>query len=93
MSKLSDHWNQYLNAIGGRPMPTSTNSEPFPTSSSKIGVSGFLDLKPTKPEIQARYDAMQPTWGGIEATNKAIFTHDMFKNNVVTFTQNSSQKK
>lgn len=93
MSKLSDHWEQYLNAIGGRPMPASTNSEPFPNSSSKIGVSGFLDLKPAKPEIQARYDAMQPTWEGISATNSAIFVHDMFKNNTMTFKQNNTQKK
>lgn len=89
---LSQHWEQYINSIGP-PMPKSTNSEEFPTSSSKIGVSGFLDLKPSKPEIQARYDAMQPSWEGIEATNKAIFTHDMFKNNNVTFTPNKTSKK
>ena len=32
-----------------------------------------------KTEIQARYDAMNATWGGIDATNKAVFVHDMFK--------------
>jgi hypothetical protein len=79
MSDMKNHWNGYMNAIGGTPKPISTNSQEFPNSSSKIGVSGFLDLKPAKPEIQARYDAMNPTWGGIDATNKAVFVHDMFK--------------
>lgn len=92
MSKLSDHWEQYLNAIGGRPMPTSTNSEPFPTSSSKIGVSGFLDLKPAKPEIQAQYDAMQPRWEGISATNNAVFVHDMFRTDYAQMKFNTSKK-
>ena len=93
MSKLSDHWEQYLKGIGATIKPTSTSSVSTENTSTKIGVSGFLDLKPANLQIQARYDAMSGSWEGVEATNKAIFTHDMFKNNVVTFTQNNTQKK
>ena len=45
MSDMKSHWNGYLNALGKSTAPTSTNTIPFETSSSKIGVSGFLDFK------------------------------------------------
>lgn len=74
MSKLGDHWEQYLKGIGATLKPTSTSSViPFENTSTKIGVSGFLDLKPvpSNNEFQARYDAMSGSWEGVSASEKA----------------------
>ena len=73
MSEMKNHWNGYLNAVGKTATPTSTNSIPFQTSITKIGVSGFLDLKPTNAgsQFQARYDAMSGSWEGVSASEKA----------------------
>lgn len=75
MSKLSDHWEQYLVGLGKTTKPTSTSSViPFENTSSKIGVSGFLDLNPVSTsaqQFQARYDAMSGTWEGIHASERA----------------------
>ena len=71
MSSHSSHWDQYLVALGKPLNPTSTNTIPYETSSSKIGVSGFLDLKPSNNEFQARYDAMSGSWEGVHASEKA----------------------
>lgn len=76
MSKLSDHWEQYLVALGKTTKPTSTSSVvPFDNTSTKIGVSGFLDLKPVSSsaqQFQARYDAMSGSWEGVSASEKAV---------------------
>lgn len=75
MNKLSDHWEQYLVALGKTTKPTSTTSViPFDNTSTKIGVSGFLDLKPTpsNDQFQARYDAMSGSWEGVSASEKAV---------------------
>lgn len=74
-SIMEAHWKGYMNAIGAaKTIPASSmeNIAPYKTSDSTIGVSGFLDLTPKQPQIQARYDAMSGNWGGIEATNKAL---------------------
>jgi hypothetical protein len=72
---MEQHWAGYMNAVG-KVNTTPASSMPsvalYNTSDSTIGVSGFLDLTPKQPEIQARYDAMSGNWGGIEATNKAL---------------------
>jgi hypothetical protein len=75
MSNLSNHWEQYLVALGGSQKPVSTSSvTPFQNTSTKIGVSGFLDLKPTpsNTEFQARYDAMSGSWEGVSASERAV---------------------
>ena len=75
MSNLVDHWKQYITALGNTAKPTSTSSvTPFNNTSSKIGVSGFLDLRPTpsNAEFQARYDAMSGSWEGVHASEKAV---------------------
>lgn len=82
MSSLRDHWNDYVNAIGGSTKPNSTTSEPFPTTSTKIGVSGFLDLKPVSTsaqQFQANYDAMSGSWQGVHASEKATLKQRMDK--------------
>jgi len=69
---MKAHWDGYLKALGKSPQLSSTNSTPLETSSSAIGVSGFLDLKPKKPELQARYDAMAGSWEGISASEQNV---------------------
>ena len=70
---MKNHWSGYLNALDKTTSPTSTNSIPFQNTSTKIGVSGFLDLKPTNTsaQIQPRYDAMSGSWEGVSASEKA----------------------
>ena len=69
MSDMKTHWSGFLTALNKTPTPKSSNS--FETSSTQIGVSGFLDLKPTKPEMQ-KYDAMSASWEGVEASEKSF---------------------
>ena len=70
---MKNHWSGYITALGKSPNPTSTNTIPFENTSTKIGVSGFLDLKPinTNNQFQARYDAMSGSWEGVSASEKA----------------------
>lgn len=72
MSDLQNHWNGFLSALGKSNAPSPSNSVPFETSSSKIGVSGFLDLKPANPKFQAQYDAMSGSWEGVAASEKQV---------------------
>jgi hypothetical protein len=72
MSDMKTHWAGFLNAMGKAPNPTSTSTLPFENTSTKIGVSGFLDLKSSNPEFQARYDAMSGSWEGVDASDKAV---------------------
>jgi len=73
MSDLKSHWNGFLNAVGSAARPTDNNCVVFENTSSKIGVSGFLDLKPDNT-IKPNYDAMNSTWLGVEASNKAFLS-------------------
>lgn len=70
MTEMKTHWSGFLNALGKTQTPISSNN--FETTSSKIGVSGFMDIQPTNPTFQARYDAMSGSWEGVEASEKAI---------------------
>lgn len=70
---MEKHWNSFVNAIGKQQIPSSTKDR-YETSDSRIGVSGFLDLKPKKPIEQSFYDAMSWNWKGVKASEKAA-TH------------------
>jgi hypothetical protein len=85
MSEMKTHWSGYLNALGKSNSPTSTNTIPFENTSTKIGVSGFLDLKPAKPEIQARYDAMSGSWEGVEASEKSVLKSKVVTTDFMSF--------
>jgi hypothetical protein len=74
---MQQHWNSYLKALESNKPPSTSEPCPYLTSESKIGVSGFLDLKPARPDIQARYDAMSGSWEGVQASDKAV-TKGMF---------------
>lgn len=66
---MKNHWNGYLNALGKSRILTSTNCIPL-ENTTKIGVSGFLDLKPinTNSQIQPRYDIMLGSRDGISSS-------------------------
>ena len=92
MSDMKSHWSGYLNAIG-KMTPTSTNTIPFETSSSKIGVSGFLDLKPVDTKFQANYDAMSGSWQGVSASEKATLKSRSDKTEFMTYDMSSKNMK
>ena len=93
-NKMQDHWNGYLKAVGEAKVPITTmpSVAPYETSSSKKGVTGFFDLEPKEPQIQARYDAMQGTWEGPDAAEKAIST-GVFKTEFMPINQKNYGKK
>ena len=72
---MESQWLQYQQSVGGFDLPASTTKPvvPYQTSSSDVGVSGFQDLKPANPEIQARYDAMSPNWNGITGSESSVY--------------------
>lgn len=71
---MQQHWSGYLNALGAQKIPQTSMPDvaPYETSSNQTGVTGFMDLFPKQPQIQAKYDAMQGTWEGPAAAEKAI---------------------
>lgn len=71
---MQQHWSGYLAALGAQKIPQATMPEvaPYETSSNQKGVTGFMDLTPKQPQIQAQYDAMQGTWEGPAAADKAL---------------------
>jgi hypothetical protein len=85
---MQQHWSGYLNAISGQKVPDTTmpTSAPYDTSSSETGATGFMDLLVKQPKIQARYDAMQGTWEGPQAADKAI-SKGVFKTEAMPINQ------
>ena len=67
---MDTSWTQYQNAVGVAENPVSTSR--YEATSSEKGKTGFVDLVPPRPDIQARYDAMSPEWEGVVPTNKAM---------------------
>lgn len=64
----------YTTGVSEYTLPASTMAPaPYQTSSSETGLTGFQDLKPANPVVQARYDAMSPQWEGVTATNSYVF--------------------
>lgn len=72
---MEQQWLKYKQSVRGFDLPTSSMKPavPYQTSSSEIGVSGFQDLKPANPELQARYDAMSSNWNGITGANPSVY--------------------
>jgi hypothetical protein len=65
---MQKSWDGYITALGGQKTPASTidTGIPFPTSGGPR--SGFFEFHP-KPDVQKKYDAMNPAWEGIQASN------------------------
>ena len=72
--QLDNHWNKYGKAIDLHGLPSGNRDGPviYPNTSDKKGETGFFDLTPENPYLQKNYDAMQGSWGGVEASNAAI---------------------
>jgi hypothetical protein len=72
---MESNWKAYGESVGAQTLPVCSN-EPavkFPTTSDDLtGKTGFQDLIPQKPELQARYDAMSGEWEGVEPSNSAV---------------------
>ena len=79
---MQKHWKGYVDAVAGN-RPTSS-VDIYPNTDSRVGTSGFLDLKPLTPEIQARYDTMSPSWEGIKASETAI-KNGVFRTEFMSF--------
>jgi len=69
-------WSGYLDGVSKDSIPICSNPpiQKYPaTADPKQGWwTGFQDLTPANPELQAKYDAMSATWMGIKPTDKAI---------------------
>jgi hypothetical protein len=91
---MQQHWSGYLNAVAGHKTPNTTMpaTAPYETSSSEKGVTGFMDLLVKDPKIQARYDAMQGTWEGPQAADKAI-SKGVFKTEAMPIQQKHPYSK
>ncbi len=91
---MQQHWTGYLAALGAQKIPQTTMPAvaPYETSSNEKGVAGFMDLTPSQPQIQARYDAMQGTWEGVSATDKAL-SKGLFKTESMPINQKNYGKK
>jgi len=85
---MQAHWSGYLCALGAQKTPQTTmpTVAPYETSSNQLGVSGFMDLLPKQPQIQAKYDAMQGTWEGPQAADTAI-SKGLFKTEAMPLQQ------
>lgn len=84
MSNMKDHWASYITALGKTQTPQGSNTE---NTSTKIGVSGFLDVKPTEHKIEPRYDAMTTQWAGVEASNKATQQNKISKTEFMPYSK------
>jgi len=86
---MQKHWEGYVNALSATPIPATSNTPvaQYKTSSSDLGVSGFLDMVPKNAEMQARYDAMSGSWAGVDASNKAL-SNGMFSTDAMPIQQN-----
>lgn len=91
---MQQHWTGYLNALGAQKIPQTSMPAvaPYETSSNQTGVSGFFDLKPAQPQIQAKYDAMQGTWEGPTAADNAL-SSGIFKTEAMPINQKNYGKK
>jgi hypothetical protein len=57
----------------GPTVPTTAQYASYEKSVSKFSApTGFLEFSPRNPNVQAKYDAMQSSWQGVESSDKAI---------------------
>jgi len=71
---MDKHWSGYLNAVSGMSAPQTSMPmpAPYPSTDTSTGTSGFLDLLVKRPDVQKRYDAMEGSWEGVNASEAAI---------------------
>jgi hypothetical protein len=66
---MQNHWQGYITALSATPIPSS--SHPAVGTFKPSDDTGFLNLNPKNSEVQARYDAMSPSWEGVTASVKS----------------------
>jgi hypothetical protein len=91
---MESHWQSYTKAVSDitLPMNSMPQNAPFETTSSEKGKVGFMDLLVKQPQFQARYDDMQPTWEGIQASDASI-SHGLFKTESMPLEQKQTPTK
>jgi hypothetical protein len=71
---MDKQWNSYNVGVSDYTLPQSSKAAaPYQTSSSEHGMTGFQDLTPANPQLQARYDAMSPQWEGLTGASNNVF--------------------
>jgi len=73
---MEKSWQGYVSALGTNKPPKTTidTGIPYPTTEGNTISTGFVQWKTPNPNIQAKYDAMSPSWGGIQASESAAAT-------------------
>lgn len=69
---MQNHWQGYITALGGGNQIPSSSNPPVATFKTSDDSTGFLNLNPKNPEVQARYDAMNGSWEGIKSSEAAV---------------------
>ena len=77
---MQKHWSGFLNAVSSKQIPQTSKVDPYPTTDSSTGKTGFLDIMQRKGAVaqQTKYDAMSGSWAGVDASNKAV-SQGLFK--------------
>jgi hypothetical protein len=88
---METNWGGYVTALGANTHPVPSVAL-YPTTDSSKCRTGFQDLTPANPGIQARYDAMQPTWEGVTPTNRAVI-QGLFSTEPAPVDKTLSQRK
>lgn len=71
---MDQRWTAYNASLGDQALPKSTKATvPYQTTSSETCITGFQDLKPVNPQLQARYDAMSGSWEGIQPSTEYVY--------------------
>jgi hypothetical protein len=68
-------WSGYVDGVKQEPLPICSQPpvEKYLATDNKSGWwTGFQDLTPANPELQAKYDAMSESWLGVKPTDKAL---------------------
>jgi len=73
MAVLKDYEN-YMKALRGEGVGTVPNR--MYNTKQNTTETGFKEFKPRDEVAQAKYDALSPTWEGIESSEKAIARGD-----------------
>lgn len=67
-------------------LATSATTEHY-TPGTNTTPTGFLEFKPRDPVGQAKYDAMQKTWEGVESSERAVARGDYSLDSAETITR------
>ncbi len=63
---LTSNYQDYVVALDKKSVPSTTYNAQTTTR------TGFLEFKPRDMETQKKYDAMSPSWEGVDSSMKAV---------------------